>query len=143
MPASAALTLTSSDGSINVDGVRGVLNLQSDNGDVDVTSTPGPLHMSSDNGSVTGTELTSDQVQASSDNGDVSLGFAAAPQTVTASSENGSVSVLLPHGRESYLVTASTDNGSRSVSVPIDSASNRHIVANSEDGDVTVAYQPG
>jgi Putative adhesin len=143
VPVNAALTLTSSDGSISVDGVRGRLNLQSDNGDVDVASTPGPLQLSSDNGSVTGTGLTSGQVQASSDNGDVTLGFVAAPETASASSENGSVTVLLPRGPASYLVSASTDNGSRSVGVPIDSASNRHIVATSEDGDVTVAYQPG
>jgi DUF4097 and DUF4098 domain-containing protein YvlB len=143
VPATAALTLTSSDGSISVHGVQGALDLQSDDGDVDVTSAPGPLQLSSDNGSVTGTGLTSGQVQASSDNGDVALGFVAAPKTVSASSENGSVTVLLPHGPDSYLVSASTDNGSRSVGVPIDSASDRHIVANSEDGDVAVAYQPG
>jgi hypothetical protein len=143
VPVDAALTLTSSDGSISVDGVRGALNLVSDNGDVDVTSAPGPLQLSSDNGSVTGTGLTSAQVQASSENGDVTLGFAAAPKTVTASSENGSVSVLVPHGPASYLVSATTDNGGRSVGVASDSASNRHIVASSEDGDVTVAYQPG
>ena len=143
VPATAALTLTSSNGSISVEGVRGALNLQSDDGDVDVTRTPGPLQLSSDNGSVTGTGLTSGQVQASSDNGDVTLGFAAAPRTASASSENGSVTVLVPHGPASYLVSADTDNGSRSVGVHVDPASDRHIVANSEDGDVTVAYQPG
>jgi hypothetical protein len=143
VPTAAALTLTSSNGSISVDGVRGALNLQSNNGDVDVTSAPGPLHMSSDNGSVSGTDLTSGQVQATSDNGDVTLGFATDPETVTASSDNGSVTVLLPRGPASYLVGATTDNGSRSVGVHVDSASDRHIVANSEDGDVTVAYQPG
>jgi hypothetical protein len=143
VPVMAALTLTSSDGSISVDGVHGALNLQSDDGDVDATAAPGPLQLSSDNGSVTGTGLTSGQVQASSDNGDVTLGFVAAPKTASASSENGSVTVLVPRGPASYLVSATTDNGSRSVGVHVDSASDRHIVANSEDGDVTVAYQPG
>jgi hypothetical protein len=141
VPAAAALTLTSQDGTVSVDGVQGALTLRSDNGDVNVTSASGSLHLSSDDGSVNGTGLTSDQVQASSDNGTVSLNFADVPETVTASSDNGDVHVYLPHGPASYLVSATTDNGNHSVSVPINSASQRHIVASSENGDVSVGFQ--
>jgi hypothetical protein len=140
VPTAAALDLTSQDGTVSVDGVQGALTLQSDNGDVNVTAASGLLHLSSDDGSVTGTGLTSGQVQASSDNGDVELSFADAPQTVTASSDNGSVQVYLPHGPASYLVSASSDNGNHSVGVPSNSAADRHIVATSENGDVSVGY---
>jgi hypothetical protein len=139
VPTTATLDLTSSDGTVSVNGVRGALDLQSDNGDVDVLSASGPLHLSSDNGTVNGTGLTSDQVQASSDDGDVTLTFATAPHTVNASSENGNVRVLLPAGPASYAVSATTDNGSHTVGVPTDPASHRHIVADSENGDVVVA----
>jgi Putative adhesin len=140
VPAAVVLDLTSQDGSVSVDGVQGALTLQSDNGDVSVTAASGPLHLSSDNGSVGGTGLTSHQVRASSDDGDVALSFADAPETVTASSENGSVQVYLPHGPASYLVSASSDNGNHSVGVPSNSAAERHIVATSENGDVSVGY---
>ena len=64
------------------------------------------------------------------------------PTTVTATSDNGNVNVGLPQGPTSYLVSATTDNGNRSVGVHTDSASDRHIVADSTNGDVSVAYAP-
>ena len=122
--------------------MQGALTLQSDNGDVDVDSASGPLHLSSGNGDVVGTDLTTSQVQASSSNGDVVLTFARAPETVTATSANGNATVGLPRGPESYLVSASTDNGNHSVGVDTNSASDRHIVVSSQDGDVAVNYAP-
>ena len=47
-----------------------------------------------------------------------------------------------PRGPESYLVSASTDNGNHSVGVHTNSASDRHIVVSSQDGDVAVNYAP-
>jgi hypothetical protein len=140
VPSAVALNLTSQNANVSVSGVQGALDLHSDDGDVDVTSASGPLHLSSDNGDVTGTGLTSTFTQASSDNGSVDLTFTGVPTTVTASSDNGDVSVGLPHGQTAYLVSASTDNGDRSVGVPTDSASDRHIVTDSSNGDVSVFF---
>lgn len=140
VPPGAALNLTSSNADISVTGVQGALDLHSDDGDVDVASVSGPLHLSSDNGDVTGTGLSSSQVQASSNDGTVGLTFTGVPRTVTASSDNGDVNVGLPQGPTTYLVGATTDNGNRSVGVHTDSASDRHIVADSSNGDVSVFY---
>lgn len=142
VPVGSSLDLTSQNSDVSVAGVQGALTLQSDNGDVDVDSASGPLHLSSGNGDVVGTDLTTSQVQASSSNGDVVLTFARAPETVTATSANGNATVGLPRGPESYLVSASTDNGNHSVGVHTNSASDRHIVVSSQDGDVAVNYAP-
>jgi hypothetical protein len=138
VPVSAALTLTSSDGNVSVDVTSGVLG---PNGSA--VGGLGPLNLTSDNGNVTGSGLSSQQVQATSDNGDVTLIFGAAPENVNASSDNGNVSVFVPHGPASYAVSASSDNGSRFVGVHIDSTSDRQIAVNSDDGDVSVGYHLG
>lgn len=140
VPPAMALDLASQNGNVSASGVKGALDLHSGGGDVNVASVSGPLRLSSDNGNVTGTGLTSTQAQASSDDGDVDLTFATVPTTVTASTDNGNVSVGLPHGPTAYLVSASTDNGNRSVGVHTDSASDRHIVVDSSNGDVSVFY---
>jgi hypothetical protein len=142
VPSDAALNLTSQDSDITVSGVQGALDLHSGDGDIDVASASGPLQLSSDNGDVVGTALTSSQAQASSHDGNVDLTFIDLPTTVTATSDNGDVIVGLPRGPTAYLVSATTDNGNRSVGVHTDSASDRHIVANSNNGDVSVAYAP-
>lgn len=140
VPSATALDVASQDSNVSVSGVQGALDLHSGSGDVDVASASGPLHLSSNNGNVVGTGLTSSQAQASSDNGDVDLTFTGVPTTVTASSNNGNASVGLPTGSTAYLVSASTDNGNRSVGVRTDSASGRHIVVDSSNGDVSVFY---
>jgi hypothetical protein len=142
VPSDAALNLTSQNSDISVSGVQGALALHSADGDIDVASASGPLQLSSDDGDVTGTALTSSQVEASSHDGDVDLTFAGVPTTVTATSDNGDANVGLPQGPTSYLVSATTDNGNRSVGVHTDPASDRHIVADSSNGDVSVAYAP-
>jgi len=140
VPSAIALDLTSQNANVSVSGVQGALVLHSGDGDVDVASASGPLHLSSDNGNVTGSGLTSPEARASSNDGDVGLTFTAAPTTVTASSDNGNARVGVPHGPTAYLVSASTDNGNRSVGVRTDSASDRRIVVDSSNGDVSVFY---
>jgi hypothetical protein len=139
VPVATALTLTSSDGNVSVDAQQGVLNAPGG------TSIPtsGSLNLTSENGSVSGIGLTAGEVQASSDNGEVTLNFAAPPVSVNASSDNGDVDVFLPRGPASYAVSATTDNGSSSVRVPVNSSSGRHVVATSDNGNVFVVYQPG
>jgi DUF4097 and DUF4098 domain-containing protein YvlB len=138
VPSDVALDLTSQNGTVSVSGMQGALDLHSGNGDVDVAAVSGPLHLTSDHGDVTGTGLTSTQTQASSDDGNVNLTFTGVPTSVAASSDNGNVGVGLPPGPTAYLVNATTDNGGRSVGVPTDSESNRHIVVDSSNGDVSV-----
>ncbi|HEX4217076.1 MAG TPA: DUF4097 family beta strand repeat-containing protein [Acidimicrobiales bacterium] len=142
VPPDVALRLSSQNSDVSVSGVQGALDLHSGNGAVAVASASGPLQLSSDDGDVTGTSLSSSEATASSRNGSVDLTFTGVPTTVTASSDNGNVNVGLPPGPSSYLVSASTDNGNRSVGVHTDSASGRHIVADSTNGDVSVAYAP-
>jgi hypothetical protein len=84
--------------------------------------------------------LTSDSVQASSDNGSIRLELANAPHNVNASSDNGSIIVVLPQGDEVYAVDVATDNGSTDNRLRTDVASDRHVVARTNNGNVTLRY---
>ena len=142
MPRTMALTVHADDGSIDVDGLSGPLDLDSDNGSVEVRRVSGALRLSTDNGHVEGTDLTSPTVTADSDNGRVTLAFTAAPTTVIATSDNGSVEVVVPDDGEAYALDLSTDNGSRTEDVPVDSASPRTITISTENGDATARTAP-
>ncbi len=142
MPRTMALTVHADDGSIDVDGLSGPLDLDSDNGSVEVRRASGPLRLSTDNGHVEGTDLRSSTVTADSDNGRVTLAFTAAPTTVVATSDNGSVEVVVPDDGEAYALDLSTDNGSQTEDIRIDSASPRTITISTENGDATARTAP-
>ncbi len=90
-----------------------------------------------DNGRLTGTALRSETVRADTDNGRVELEFAVAPMTVEASSNNGSVEVVVPDDGETYRVTMDTDNGSQEQSVRTAPDSTRSLTLTTENGSVT------
>jgi DUF4097 and DUF4098 domain-containing protein YvlB len=82
-------------------------------------------------------------VAADSDNGRVSLAFASAPTTVTATSDNGRVEVVVPDTADTYRVDAQTDTGSTDVGVRTDPTSDRSITAETDNGSVSVRYPSG
>ncbi len=106
-------------------------------GTVDVSGLAGDLTVTSDAGRIDGTGLSSAHTTARTNAGVVSLAYRLAPQAVTARSDAGSVSVLVPAG-DAYAVDAGTDAGKVTVEVPRDAASTRTISAHSDAGKVEV-----
>jgi len=138
VPAEVAVVARVDDGPIRVIGVSGAVEVVSDNSGVELVGLTGPVRVHSANGSLTGEDLQSPSVEASTDNGSVDLGFTAAPDTVLATSDNGSVEVRLPGVAGDYRVDAGTDNGSTEIGVATDPASSRSVVLRSDNGDLRV-----
>ena len=67
------------------------------------------------------------------------LSFAVPPTTVTGSSKDGSITVLVPRDKTAYDVDVSVKDGSRNVDVPTDPDSDRQITLAAADGSLTVA----
>jgi DUF4097 and DUF4098 domain-containing protein YvlB len=112
-------------------------------GGVDADGLSGRLDLRSSAGSVRGENLTSDDVEAQSSAGSVSLRWTddADPQRVDASSSAGSVTVLLPDRENTaYAVDADSSAGTTRVEVRTDPAATRTVRADSSAGSVTVAY---
>lgn len=127
---------------ISVSDVTGDVEATTDNGRVEAARIDGDVELYSDNGRVVGTDLRAGVARADSDNGRVELGFLTAPRTVSATSDNGSVEVVLPDTSDAYRIDdVSSDNGSAATpEIRIDPQSDRTITATSDNGDVIVRY---
>ncbi|MEU5161444.1 DUF4097 family beta strand repeat-containing protein [Streptomyces sp. NPDC020875] len=138
VPRGVALTVKSDNGKVTASGFTGKLDLSTDNGDVVVRDTTGELRLSSDNGNVRAEGVSARKIWADTDNGDLKVRMKGAADQLEASSDNGDVVVELAADRAPYAVTARSDNGSRKVEVPEDDGSPRVVRATNENGNVTV-----
>lgn len=140
VPRDLHVDVVAQNGTVAVSGIEAPVEARADNGRIELDDVTGSVVASSDNGRVIGTGLTSADVDARSDNGRVELTFVAAPETVFASSQNGSVEVAVPDVDGDYAVDAQTDNGSRNIEITSDPTSSRTISMRSDNGSVTVRY---
>jgi DUF4097 and DUF4098 domain-containing protein YvlB len=143
VPAEVALVARIDNGRLTVRDLDGGVDVDGDNGSIELTRLSGSVTASTDNGRLVATGLRSGTVLADSDNGRVSLGFAEPPSTVQATTDNGSVEIVLPVGSESYRVDVDTHHGSTDVGVRTDPSSDRVIVGRTNNGSVTVRYPTG
>jgi Toastrack DUF4097 len=138
IPRDLAVVISNDDGHVSVAGTTKAVDINGDNGSVDLADLSGPLHVSTDNGRVTAVRLQSPTVTADTDNGRLSLEFAAAPTTVVATADNGRIDLVVPADRTAYRVAAATDNGSKDITVPEDPASDRTITARADNGSISI-----
>lgn len=118
VPAGHAVTIHSTNGDIELEGLSDGIEVTSQNGDVSLDE-------------VSGT------VDVESPNGDVELASAAALDEVRLETSNGDISASLG-ADASYRVEADSDNGDVSVDVERDPDSDRVLTAISNNGDVTI-----
>src|SRR5215472_15569053 len=97
-----------------------------------------PAYFSSDSGDITVTGLTSTQVTASGDAGDITLTFAAVPDLVRVTDQFGDVTLVLPPGPAAYRVNAQAALGRSSVRVPTSPSSPHVISVNDSSGDIVI-----
>ena len=101
-------------------------------------SLSGSIRATNDNGSIEGAGLRSQIVRADTDNGRVTLTFVAPPTSVLATSNNGSVEVVVPDDGTAYRLEMDTDNGSQNNELPlVDANADRSIVVRTDHGSVT------
>jgi DUF4097 and DUF4098 domain-containing protein YvlB len=125
---------------ISVSGTSGSVEAVTDSGSIRVSDVTGALVLRSDNGGVFAERVRSEFVDARSDNGSVRVALLAPPRSVIASTDNGSVEVVVPRTADAYAVDVDSDLGSTRNDVRTDSFSARHISARSDTGSATVRY---
>ncbi|HTK68031.1 MAG TPA: DUF4097 family beta strand repeat-containing protein [Pseudonocardia sp.] len=114
-----------------------VLDVQTNAGGIDVFGMAAQITVRADAGGVEGHDLTSRTVDAKADSGGVELDFTQAPDSVSAETDAGGVTVTVPGGT-SYAVDAGSDAGGKSVDVQEDPSSPHKIRARSGAGGVEV-----
>lgn len=138
VPAGTAVTSTTETGDAALTGLTGPVSVRTDTGEIKLSGLSGPVTAAAEVGSVTADALTAGTVTATTETGDITLVFAADPQTVVARADTGDVTVTVPRSATGYRVTADTDDGDRRVGVTQDQTGSRTIEAHTGSGDVIV-----
>jgi hypothetical protein len=139
LPASADLSVTSSNGRVTATDLDGLVDIRTTNGALVVTDASGDLRLVTTNGSIDVREASSLEVSARTTNGRVELGFADPPTSVEARSTNGAITIRVPDDNASYFVDARTTNGGIDTDeVPSNRQADRTISAETTNGGVTV-----
>lgn len=142
VPAGVTVRATVASGNITAQGFTGALRLQARSGTVNVAGTRGPVWARADSGSINGTDLSSPQVDARTRSGAVGLGFADAPEQVTATAGSGSVTVALPRGFR-YRVNGTSASGDLRIDDGLrDDGSSHRVDVTTRSGAVRVRYSP-
>jgi hypothetical protein len=142
VPRGVTLRLRTDNSGLTLRGLTGDIDASTSNGSVEGSGLTGRLRLHTSNGHIEATDLRTTQVDASTSNGAVRLGFTIAPTTVVASTSNGSAEVLVPRDGTAYRVDATTSNGANQVTVPTDSLADRTIDAHTSNGAVRVLDRP-
>jgi hypothetical protein len=141
MPSDLAVVAQADSGGVTVTDVAADVSASSDSGRVELARVGGDVELHSDSGSVTATDLRASRAEAASDSGDVQLEFVNQPSEVVATSDSGSIDVVVPETDDVYRVDAASDSGTVSTAgIGTSPQSRRTITAESDNGDVTITY---
>ena len=131
------VTVSSDSGGVEATGIRGDVELHTDSGSVTATDVDGDLDLRTDSGSIRAYGARASRVTLRTDSGSQRVALTTVPDEVTATSDSGSVTVLVP-GDASYAVTTSSDSGSRRVRVDEDPAAASIITARTDSGSILI-----
>lgn len=141
VPASVALRVDSTSGNVDVRGITGNLRVKTTSGDVTVKGATATLSVTTTSGNMRLEDMESTQVEATASSGDVDMMFDSAPQSVSARTTSGNVTVMTPNDHTSYKVDVVTTSGEREVTVDQSQSSGRAISVHATSGDVTIGYR--
>ena len=133
VPPAFGVTVVSSSGDVQVDGLAGPVRLDLESGEAALSDLAGPVIVTSD-ADVYGERLRSPALSVRSGSGDVRVAFTAVPASVEVQSHDGYVDVGVP-GSTAYRVAAHTRDGRTVIEVPVDPlAASAIVVLSGGDG---------
>lgn len=138
VPPGMAVDGVTGNGDVRVTGTSGPVMLRTSNGQVHLAETTGRIEVHTSNGRIVGTDLANPQLDATTSNGSVVLGFAIAPDRVSVDTSNGAIEVVVPDDGSDFAVATDTSNGGVTTTVPTDPSSPRQLRLHTSNGDVTV-----
>jgi hypothetical protein len=140
VPRTMTVRVTDNVGVIRLESLSGQVTAHTNVGDIDLGSVSGPIEVTGHAGSIRGQDVSSPHATLRSSTGDIEVAFSAAPETITATTDIGSVTLRVP-GNQSYSLNAST-LGSTRVSVTLSPRSPHAITASTWAGSITIEPAP-
>jgi hypothetical protein len=138
VPPGVGVVVHSGSGQDTVSGLSGSVVIDGSGGQVRLSDVSGPLQVSTGSGDITASGLRSAAVRATSNQGSVDIGFAAAPQSVEITCGTGNAAARVPLAGHQYRVLVSSGTGAARSKVPDDPASTRLVQVSSSQGTATV-----
>jgi hypothetical protein len=138
VPPGVSVVVHSGSGNDTVSGLSGSLAIDGDSGQVKLTGLSGPLQVSTGSGNITGSAIRSPTVRATSHQGSVDIGFAAAPQFVDIKCTDGNATARVPPAGHRYHVVVGSGSGTARSKVPDDRQSSSVVQVSSRNGNATV-----
>jgi hypothetical protein len=137
-PADVPVKVQNSGGAVVVRSSKSDVHIVTESGNVTIEDSYGRITAETKSGSVKGTAVSSRNLNATTESGDVDLRFASSPNDVVSESESGDVRVVVPKSTTNYDVEAASQSGKTVTEITRDQSSPFKIRARSESGAVTV-----
>lgn len=138
VPAGRRAVISDSSGDLTLRGLSGPVHAELDSGNVRASGLSGAVTIEDNSGDITVTGLTSRQVTASADSGDITLTFTGVPDRVLVSDLSGDVRLVLPRGSTFYRVNARTSDGHTTVRVPHSPSATHVITVTNLSGNISI-----
>lgn len=140
LPADRPTSINDGSGDITLRGLSGRLSASNGSGNMNGSALSGPVSLEDGSGDIVVGGLTSADVTASDNSGNITLTFTKVPDRVHVSDGSGDVRLVLPRGKTLYRVSATASSGNRVVTVLTSSASRHVIKVTDGSGNVSVTY---
>jgi hypothetical protein len=137
LPQGASVSATAQLGNVSVTGFSGPVHVTAQLGDIRLRRDSGPVRADAELGDIDGSALGAGSARLTAQLGAIEVAFATAPALITATDEQGTVTVRVPAGLD-YRVTAHAELGTTAISVPRADGAAHVIRASSQLGSVTV-----
>jgi hypothetical protein len=138
VPPDVPVLVHSASGNDTVSGLSGSVTIDGGTGTVQLSDTSGPVQVSTGSGNITASAIRSPTVRATSNQGSVDIGFAAAPQLADLSCMAGNATVRVPVAGHRYHVVVTSGTGTTQSKVPDDRQSSSIVRVSSGNGNATV-----
>jgi len=137
LPPRVSVTATAQLGNVSVTGFSGPVHVTAELGDIRLQRDSGPVRADAELGDIDGAGLGAGNAWLTAQLGAINVAFATAPALITATDEQGPVTVRVPAGL-GYRVTAQAELGATAISVPRADGAAHVIRASSQLGSVTI-----
>jgi len=138
LAAGVSVVVHSGSGAVSASGWPGPLVIDGGSGAVQLHDMSGPLQVTTGSGDVAASDLRSPTVRATTNQGSVDIGFAAAPRLVDLSCGSGNATARVPTAGHRYQVQISSGTGAARSGVPDDSRSASIVRVRSGQGSAEV-----
>ena len=143
VPTDMYVDVTARDG-VSLADLDGGVSVGSSTAAVELVRVGGEVTASANQSRVEGDDLTADAVDASANQGRITLEFATSPRHVTARANQGRIDIVLPDDPGvTYATDTSANQGSVRDEIRQDPGSDRSITVEANQGNVTIAYATG